>query len=1042
MKISELGVKRPVTTLMVFLVVLIFGVVSYKYLAIDMMPEIEVPTVTVITTWDGASSEDVENKITRVIEQVLGSVTDLDEITSNTREGVSAVTCKFKWGTNLGEASNDIRDLLERAKRALPDDADTPMLRKFNTSNIPIIFFGITARENIGKMDEIVNDEIVDVLKRIPGVGSAEAFGGLVRQINVNINPAKLAAYGLNISDVAQRIQFDNLTLPAGSVKIGSLDYTIRVPGEFTDPEEIKSVVVKRDGDALVRLADVADVEDGYVEQNSVVEVNGRRSMVMIVQKRSGENTVEICKRVVNKMEEIQKNLPADFTVHLVGDTADNIKRSINSVTSTVLYGGIFVILTTLFFLRSLRTSLVIALSIPFSLIIAFIFMYVMGWTINIMSMSALAIAIGMVVDNAVVVLENIVSHIARGTGRKEASMFGADEVGTAVMASTLTTIVVFLPLIFIKGIAGIMMTQLGGLVTATLLASVMCALYLTPMLASLLIRAPKKGETSIRQNAIQRWSERGFERMERGFGTLLSGALKVRWLVVLFAAAVIGGTVWCFMNKIGSEFMAAEDTGEVAITYELPLATRYEVTTEVGRRIIEVVKSIVPEDEIKVMMFSAGGSGGSFGGARNSHSGSVRLRLIDADLRDTSADAYGKRITDIIRQWPEIRKCYADSGNFMNRMLMGGGAGVRVDIFGYDLDQGTEIANKVKAIAEQVEGVRDARVIQDLGQPELAVSVDREKAASVGLTMYEATTAVSTLFQGTRTTEYRAGEKGYYVMLRLDPEFRNSIEDIRRSELYIARLGKTIRLDAIADIVETTGPVSISRMNQERRIVVSFDTLGRPQGDVVAEVKARVDSEIYLPGGTSIEFGGIIEQQKETEQAMMLMILLGVVLVYMVMAAQFESFIHPFLIMFSIPFAFSGTAAVLWLTGTPLSMTAYIGIILLIGVVVNNAIVLLDYINLLRSRGEELFAAIVNSGRQRLRPVLITTLTTLLGMLPMALSTGNGAAIWRPLGLVVVGGLSVSTIVTLIIVPTLYYIVEKVRIRINGGRDKLRAVY
>ena len=1026
MKISELGVKRPVTTLMVFLVIFILGVVSYRFLAVDMMPEIETPTVSVITTWEGASSEDVENKITRVIEQVLGSVNNLDEIMSGTREGRSFVQCKFKWGTDLGEASNDIRDLLERAKRSLPDDADTPMLFKFNTSNIPILGFGITAKENIGAMDELVNDDVVDVLKRVPGVGSAEARGGLVRQININMDPGKLAAFGLNFSDVAARLAAENITLPAGSVKIGTIDYTIRVPGEYSNPEQIGGVVVKRDGDALARLSDVAEIVDGFVEVNSVTETNGERSMMVFVQKRSGENTVEICDLVNKEMAEIQKGLPADFRVHLIFDTSENIKRSISSVTETVVYGGIFVVLTTLFFLRSARTSLVVALTIPFSLIIAFTFMFFMGWTINIMSMSALAIAIGMVVDNAVVVLENIVSHVSRGTGRKEASMFGADEVGTAVVASTLTTIVVFLPLIFVKGVAGIMMKQLGGLVTATLLASMACALYLTPMLASRLIREPKRGGAALPQNAFQRWSERMFEAFENGFGRLLAGALKIRWAIVLLAALVIGGTVLVFKHKIGSEFMAAEDTGELTVNYELQVGTRYEIAAEVGYRIIEdVVKKIIPEEHVRVMSFTAGDSGGMMGASRYSHSGNIRLRLVDAEYRDKSADEYGKAITEAIREWPEVTKAFADSGNFLNRVLMGGGAGARIDVFGYDLDLGTEIAGKVLEIVKKTEGTRNERINQDLGLPEFAVEIDREKAASVGLAMHDITTAVSTLFQGTRATEYRAGEKGYYVVLRLGEEHRRTLEDIRRSELHIARTGQTMRLDAVADIVETTGPVSISRLNQTRRITVVFDTIDRPQGDVIEEIMEKIDETISLPPGVSVKYGGIIEEQKATEKVMAMMIILGVLLVYMVMAAQFESFIHPFIIMFSIPFAFSGTAAVLWATGTPLSMSAYIGVILLIGVVVNNAIILIDYINLLRARGEKLLEAVVNSGRQRLRPVLITTITTLLGMLPMALSTATGSAMWRPLGLTVVGGLSVSTIVSLIIVPTLYYIVE-----------------
>ena len=1028
MKLSELGVRRPVTTLMVFMSIFILGLVSFSFLAVDMMPEIESPSISVFTTWPGASTEDVESKITRVVESALGSVTDLDEISSSTSEGVSRVTCQFKWGTELGEAANDVRDLLERAKRRLPDNADDPVMFKFNTSNMPILFFGITAAENVAKMEDTVNDEIVDVLKRVPGVGSAEAFGGLERQINVHLDPVKLAAYGLSLEQVGAAIARENITEPAGNVKIGTHDYTIRIPGEFDDPALVADVVVKRDGHALVKLSALGRIEDGFVEENAVVESNGARGMMMMVQKRSGENTVDVCERVLARIEEIKRNLPADYTINMIADNSDMIKRSIASVGETVLYGGLFVVLTTLFFLRSVRTSLIIALSIPFSLIIAFVFMFLMGWTINIMSLSALAIAIGMVVDNAVVVLENIISQMSRGTGRREASMFGADEVGQAVIASTLTTVVVFLPLIFVKGVAGIMMKQLGGLVTATLLASVFCALYLTPMLASKLLKRTRPGESAPRQNAFQRWSEGVFNAVERGYGHLLSFSLRIRWLVVLAAVAVVAGTVALF-SQIGSEFMGAEDTGQLQVEFNLPLSTRYEVTAETGRRVIEVVKQVVGEKNIRVMSLAAGGSGGFFGGGRASHVGTVRMRLVERKLREKSTDEYGAEVAEIVRKWPEIVKVSANSNNFLSRILMGGGANISIDVFGYDLDLGMAIAQKIQAIANEVPGTRNVRIREDLGQPELAVRVDRDKAASLGLSMYDVTTAVNTLFQGDETTEYREGEDGYYVVLRLDESHRRRIEDIRRSEVALPG-GGAVRLDSIADVVETTGPVTISRLNQERRVRLDLDTIDRAQSDVVDDIRRRVEAEVLLPSGTTIEYGGILEEQQESEQVMQMMILLGVVLVYMVMAAQFESFVHPLLIMFSVPFAFSGVAVVLYLTGTPLSMTAYIGIILLIGIVVNNAIVLIDYINLLRTRGVKLREAIVDSGRQRLRPVLITTLTTLLGMLPMALSRGEGSESWRPLGLVVVGGLSVSTLVTLVIVPVLYFIVERRRAR------------
>ena len=1024
MKLSETGVRRPVATLMAFVAVFLLGVIAWQRLAIDMMPEIESPSISVFTRWDGASTEDVEQQITRVIESALGSVTDLDEITSTTSEGVSRVTCKFKWGTELGEAANDMRDLLERAKRRLPDDADDPVMFKFNTANMPILGFSVTATENIEKLEDTVNDDIVDVLKRVPGVGTAEAFGGLERQINVFLDPAKLSAHGLSVAAIAAAIDADNQTEPAGNVKIGTVDYTIRVPGEFATPEEVGLVVVKRDGDKVVRVSDVARVEDGFAEETRVVERMGRAGMMVDVQKRSGENTMAVARRVMDKLEEIKQNLPADYSIDLVFDTSDMIGKSIRSVGKTVLWGGLFVVLVTLFFLRSARTSLVIALTIPFSLIIASIFMFLKGWTINLMSLSALALAVGMVVDNAVVVLENVISHVSRGAGRREAAMFGADEVGTAILASTLTTIVVFVPLVFVDGVTGIMLGQLGGIVTATLVASVVCSLLLTPMLASKLLRPPPAGRGAYAR--FYAWSEGRLAALERGYGRLLSGALHARWLVVLAAVGVVAATVWGF-GSLGSEFMGKEDTGQLSINYQLPLSTRYEITAETGRRILEVAHRVCGDGTIVSEMLRAGGSGG-FGGGGGSHVGTIRLRLVDAKFRDKTADEYGDEITREVSRWPEIVKVFSNSGNFLNRILMGGGANLLIEVYGWDLDQTTAIAERIKAIAQETPGSRDVRVSQDMGKPELSIAIDRAKASAMGLTMQEITATVSALFQGDDASQYREGEDEYDITLRLAAPDRASIEDIRRTELPLPGGGR-VRLDAIAQVVEGSGPVTITRKNQQRVVSVEFDaTDARPEGDVMADVRRRIESEIVLPNGVSVEYGGMIEEQEKSEKALTMMILLGIVLVYMVMAAQFESLLHPLLIMFSVPFAFSGVVAVLHLTGTPLSMSAYIGMVLLVGIVVNNSIVLVDYVNLLRARGRALREAIVEGGRQRLRPVMITTFTTVLGMMPMATSHGDGSATWRPLGLVVVGGLTLASVVSLVLVPTLYYIAERRR--------------
>ena len=1018
---------------MVFLSILILGYVSYTRIPVDMMPEIESPYISVYTTWDGASTEDMETKVTRVVESSLGSVTDLDEITSKTSEGSSRVSCKFKWGTDLGEAANDMRDLLERAKRRLPDDADDPVMFKFDTANMPILFYGITASQNREKMHDIVNDELVDVLKRVDGVGSVEAFGGLERQVNVFLDPDKLSAYALSLEEVAAAIRSDNRTEPAGNIKIGTVDYTIRVPGEYAVPAEVRDVVVKRNGDAIVRLSDVARVEDGFAEIERVSETNGKWAMMMQVQKRSGENTVKVCRKVRERVEELKRNLPADFDVILISDSSEAITRSIKTVGTTVLYGGLFVILTTLFFLRNFRSSLVIALTIPFSLIIAFLFMFLLGWTINIISLSALAVAIGMVVDNAVVVLENIMSHITRGSKKREAAMFGADEVGLSIIASTLTTVVVFLPLVFVEGVSGIMMKQLGGLITATLAASLFCSLYLTPMLASLLLRDKKDRPSQGAAARFVTWSEKRFLAFEHGYGTALDWSLRNRWLIVALSSIVIAGTVFGFLS-LGSELMGTEDTGELRLSYSLPVGTRYEETVKVGRRILALAKKVIPEEELESFSFFAGGAKGGFGGNRNSHSGTMRFRLYKDMERSRPTDQYGNAISKQVREWPEVEKVFTSTDSFLNRILMGGGANLNIDVYGYDLDVTTGLAKRIARIAEETEGTRDIRVSQDMGQPELSLKIDRLKASSFGISMDHLTRTLNTLFKGYEATKYREDDDEYDVLLRLEEGDRQTIEDIKRAEVPIPGGGR-VRIDSFATIEEVEGPVTIRRKNQERIVTVEFDVIDRPQGDVIADIRHRVESEILIPQGITLEYGGMIEEQEESERVLHLMIVLGIVLVYMVMAGQFESFLHPFIIMFSLPFAGSGVVIALKASHTPLSMITNIGIVLLVGVVVNNAIVLIDYINITRQRGVGLWQAIVASGRQRLRPVLITTLTTLFGMMPMALSTGDGSAAWRPLGITVCGGLAVSTFVTMFIVPVLYYLVEARRERRRASR-------
>lgn len=1034
MNFPEIGVRKPITTLMFFIAVLLIGGVMFSKLSIDFLPEIDNPTVTVITTWSGSSTEDVETKVTKVIERALGSVNNLKDMTSTTKEGVSTVTCEFTWGTNLDEASNDMRSNLDRVKDALPDDADEPRLMKFNTSQIPIQFYGVSAKESIENLYDIVDRELCDPIKRLPGVGTVIVFGGYQREIHVFLDPAKLTAYGISLTDVANVIASENVTLPAGNLKVGSLDYTIRVPGEFGDPKDLESVVLRAADGRYLYLRDIARVEDGFEERTAINENNGRDGLRLMIQKRSGANTVAVAAEVTKTIEEIKPTLPRDLEIILIADTSTDITRSISNVTSTVYWGLLFVVLVTWVFLRSFRTSLIIALTIPFSLIAAIIFLYIMGWTINIVSMSSLAVAIGMVVDNAVVVLENISKKVERGVAPREAAMFGAQEVMTAIMASTLTTIVVFLPLIFMTGAAGVMFKQLGGLITATLIASMVCALWLTPMLGSKLLQPQKVREASLSPFAkrIHEFGERAFGALDNAYARLLQASLRVRWLVLVAAVGLLALGVVLF-QAIGSEYSPEDDSDRLQIPIELAVGTRVEETTEVCRRALAVALEEAAKDGDIVLSHSVrAGSSGGWGSGEGSHMGQVQLRLVSQTKRHLTAKAIGRATVDRIREWPEVVKAsVAASGHGPG----GSEKPISIEVTGFDLEILQSVAEDIAAIVETTPGAVDVNITREKGRPEIHVELDRVKAAAHGLNASQVASSLRTLFYGTAATQFREEDDEYDILLRLDEPHRKTFDDIARSEIAAAD-GHRVRLDSVATIVEELGPLSIDRKNQERMIKVEADVYDRSAGEVVADLRKAVAERVALPSGVGVHFGGTAEDQAETFGEMGLMLALGIVLVYMVMASQFESLLDPLLIMFSIPFAFTGVAISLLLLRLTISIMSFIGMIMLVGVVVNNAIVLIDYINLLRARGEALKDAIVDAGRSRLRPVLITTLSTCAGMAPMVFSTGEGAAMWKPMGATIAGGLLFAMLITLVLVPTLYSYAHS-----RGERKRLAAL-
>jgi HAE1 family hydrophobic/amphiphilic exporter-1 len=1017
---------------MLFLGLTMVAVFSFTKLPVDLYPEIQMPQITVIINWPGASAEDVEQKLTEVAENQLAIVTGLDEMRSTSQEGVSVIRLKFAYGEDLDAASNDIRDRLDFAADFLPKDINKPVILKFDTAMMPIIFYGVTATTNWYNLYDIADDNIAKELERVDGVGSVQLFGGLEKQVNLKLNQSALIAHNVSLNDIAARVANANLTAPAGDVKIDRMKYTIRVPAEFVKPDEIGGLIIKSNNGADVYMRDVLEdpnnpIELGFAEKTQVVEVDGQEAMMLLVQKRSGANTVEVAKAVQKRMEEIKGSLPKDIKLYDLMDSSKFIKDSISNLSQTAMYGVIFVIIVTLLFLRNIRNTFVVILTMPFSLIIAFIFLFLLGFTINIISLAAIALGVGLVVDDAIVVLENIVRRIEKGERVREASIFGTSEVGTAVTASTFTTVVVFVPLIFLSGLTGIMFKQLAVTVIVTIMASLFCALTLSPMLASKLLKpaAQMLPKNRLLRNAFI-GSEKGFRAVESGYSWLLGWALRHKPVVFIVGGLAVAAAM-SISPLVGSEFMPAQDTGDLSINFRMQVGTKVEDTQVISREIVRLANEIGGADVIHTNM-RAGARGGltsAFGSAA-SHIGSVGIKLVPASTRKVRIDEMGQTIIDKIKktQWgPYINKISYDAGNPMARVMGGGGQDVSVEILGYNVDTSYTFANKVKDIVNTIPGAKNPTVSLELGMPELQIQIDKVRARNLDVDVSTIETDIDTLYRGNAISTFRRGNREYDIVLRLSAGYRRDAERIMDTIVTLPG-GRQIALSSVAELKQMPGPVTIERKNRQRIVRVEAAVLKRSAGDVVGDIETQL-KDLRAKGGypqgfDTFEAGSYQDQQKTFKELGMLLIM-GVLLVFMVMAAQFESVKQPLIIMFAVPFALVGVIIILAATHTNLSMMSLIGVVLLVGIVVKNAIILLDFTNILRARGLSMTDAIRTAGKTRLRPVLMTTMATILGMLPLAVAPGEGSETWQPMAIAVIGGLSLSTLITLVFVPTLY---------------------
>jgi HAE1 family hydrophobic/amphiphilic exporter-1 len=1032
MSIYSTSVRRPVTTILIFVALIVIGLYSLTQLPVDLYPEVELPFVGVVTTYPGASASDIESNITRPIEDMLNSVSNLKEMTSTSSDGLSVIFMNFEYGTNLDEASNDIRSNLSFIENYLPEDSEKPTIMKFNSSMMPIIFYAITAEESYRGLEKILDEKIVNPLNRIEGVGSVSLAGVPGRKVYIDVDPRKMEAYNLTIEQIGNILRAENMNMPAGYIEMGQNDYPLRIQGEFPESDVIKNIVVSSYNGNNVYLKDVAVVRDTIRETKLDTRINGRQGMTMYVQKQSGGNTVKVTREIENSLETLKKELPADVKIEKLFDSATFIKDSISNLTETLLYAAIFVILVVLFFLGRWRATIIIIVTIPISLVVAFIYLFVTGESINIISLTSLSIAIGMVVDDAIVVLENITKHVERGSRPREAAIYATNEVWLAVIVTTLTVVAVFFPLTFVKGLTGVLFKQLGMLVSITIITSVFAAITLTPTMSALLLKwypirkdAPFWTYDGSIRKALD-WFDRFYEKT-------LRWTLHHKTVVSVISLLIFIASMSLFA-VVDTEFFPEADQSRITATIELQTGTRVDETIKTTDKIDELIKKKYPEVNLVSSSTGSDDQAGfsSLFGAGGTHVITYSMRLVPIEEREKDVMTIAEEMRIDLAQFPEIVDFTVSTSENMGSF---GSNTVDVEVYGYNISQTNIVAEELAEKIRKIEGAKDVTISRDKSKPELQIILDQNKMITSGLNTAMVASAVKNRVEGMTATRLRQSGDEYDVVVRFKESARSTLTDIENIGITNP-VGNIIRLGEIAAIKEFWSPPSIQRKRRERIVNVSFTPYKRSLTELQTEVQKAID-ETEVPSGVMVQISGAIQEQMESFMDIAFLIVVSLILVYLIMASQFESLKMPFIIMFSIPFAFSGVALALFITRTTLSVISGIGAVMLIGIVVKNAIVLVDFINLMRDRGNELYEAISISGRSRLRPVIMTSTTTILGMLPLAMSTGSGSELWSPMGVAVIGGLIFSTFVTLVIVPVVYAIFAK-----HGERNKALAVY
>lgn len=1043
MSIFKTSINKPVTTALIFVAVIILGLYSLVLLPVDQYPEIEPPYISVMTSYPGANASEVETNVSRLLENTLNSVDGLKEITSSSQDNMSMVVLELEWGTNMDEVINDVRSYIDMVKDALPSGAQTPFIFKFSTSMMPIMMYSVTADQSYPGLDKLLNDVVMPQLNRVDGIGNISIIGAPERFVYVDIDQEKLDAYGIPLELVGSAISRNNLNMSSGTVKMPKDQYQLQVRSEYIESKELESIVVTTTPEGRqVFVRDIASVRDTIKDLTLDEKINGRDGVRIMISKQSGANTVEISKEIKKEMEDIVKILPSDVQISIIYDSADTIQDSIASLAETIYLALIFVVLVILVFLGRWRATIIIAVTIPIALVVSFIYLAIADSSLNIISLSSLTIAIGMVVDDAIVVLENIMKYIERGSSPREAAIYATNEVWVSVLASTLVIIAVFFPLTTLGGVAGIMFKELGWIVTVVIATSLAVAVSLTPMMSSRLLKGRKlkvldNGEVTFEEEK-DTWYQRNIvgllNKLDLWYAKMLRKALKHKTATLLISLAFfIISLIPVIVGWLGTDFMQQTDMNRLSVTVELHRGTRVDETLKTARRLEARFFELAPE--ITQIATTAGSNDEASISAlfSSSSNNKISMTIVCVDKRERERSVF--QIAEVLRQematYPEI----IDYQAIIQSGMGSGVSGVNVEIYGHDFDQTNILADQVsRLIREKVPGARDITISRDEDRAELKIDLDKVKLARHGLDAATVSSYVYNRVTGMLSGYLKEDGDEYDIVVRLKEKDRNSITAIENLSIPLPA-GGTTKLRELGSVSEYFAPPTIERQSRQRIVSVQVTPFEVSLGELAEEIEA-VMATVEVPQGITVRLGGEYEDLEETFSDLILLFLLIVILVYIVMASQFESFSKPFIIMMSVPFAISGVILALLITGISLDMIGALGAIMLVGIVVKNGIVLVDFTNLMRDRGYELNEAIALSGASRLRPVLMTACTTILGMLPMALSVGAGSEMWRPMGVVIIGGLTVSTVVTLIVVPVLYGIFSR-----HGERDKAQKV-